>query len=271
MNAQQALQAIPGFAEAKVIRNLAQGITGNTFLVSRAAEDFVLRIRAVEAALFVPDSFAEHHFSGLAYESGLAPEPVFRSVDGHILLRRFSRGAVWSEGTLTGAGLERLASMLECLHQIPVALESSDWAEQALRRYGDQGLAEGRSALSLGERALADIRRYPAVSALCHGDVVCGNIVEQNAALQLIDWEYSRVADPYFDLAVFLVHHELNPVASRILINAYSASVGGLVKGRLKGWVTYYQALQTLWLLALQKKRLIGPLQQARLGKLLAT
>jgi thiamine kinase-like enzyme len=269
MSVQRALQTVPGFANAKVIKKLAQGITGETFLVERGAEEFVLRIRSSDASLFVTDGFAEHRLARFAHEAGLAPEPVFCSTDGQLSLRRFVQGAVWSPAALTCEGLERLAALLGCLHQIPVRFEPGDWANDALLRYSEKASPEASWALRLGQRALEDIHEYKAVAALCHGDVVCGNIIQHDAALQLIDWEYSRVADPYFDLASFLVHHDIDPAAKQFLVTAYSRSVGGIVEGRLRAWVKYYESLQTLWLLTLEQKRLINPAQKLRLRKCL--
>ena len=267
MDSCHVLQSIPGFADAQVIRKLAQGITGRTFLVRRAMQDYVLLLRSDEAALFVADGFAEHEFACAAYAAGLAPEPIFCSADRQVLLRRFSSGQVWSESLLTADRLGTLARLLGRLHQIPVEPVSHDWAEEVLLRYADKAAQPASPMVAAGVRALEVICGYPASSALCHGDLVCGNIIEQDAALQLIDWEYARIADPYFDLAVFLVHHELEPAVAQTLLDTYAGVAGGLIQGRLEGWLSYYQALQTLWLLALQKQGLISSVQQVRLRK----
>ena len=54
------------------------------------------------------------------------------------------------------------------------------------------------------EKLLAEIRR----PALCHNDLVHSNIIDGDP-VRLIDWEYSAVGDPYFDLAIVVRHHQL--------------------------------------------------------------
>jgi thiamine kinase len=108
---------------------------------------------------------------------------------------------------------------------------------------------------------LTDLERLPALNALCHGDVVCGNVLDSGGSLRLVDWEYARITDPYFDLAAVLRHHQLDADASAELLDAYAAVIGvGVSQRRLEGWLSYYDALEALWLLAIKSQAPIRPM-----------
>ena len=257
MSPMQSLQAIPGFTNATIDRRLACGITGETFLVSSDGEEqYVLRLRFPDAKLFVTDPFAEHRLSLLAYQAGLAPEPVYCSADGQYSLRRYLPGSVWSEAELHADGGGRaLGSLLARVHQLPVSGVSDGWAERALLRYSSAISDDVSALLTAGLAALTDLERLPALNALCHGDVVCGNVLDSGGSLRLVDWEYARIADPYFDLAAVSRHHQLDAYASTELLDAYAEVIGGAVsRRRLEGWLNYYDALEALWLLALKSQ-----------------
>lgn len=257
MSPMQCLQAIPGFTNATIDRRLACGITGETFLVSSGDEEqYVLRLRFPRAKLFVTDPFAEHRLSLLAYQADLAPEPVYCSADGQYSLRRYLPGNVWSEADLhADGGGQALGLLLARVHQLPVSGASDGWAEQALRRYSSAISHDVSSVLTAGLSALADIERLPALNALCHGDVVCGNVLDSGGSLRLVDWEYARITDPYFDLAALSHHYRLDADASAELLDAYAGAIGdGSSQRRLEGWLSYYEALETLWLLVLNSQ-----------------
>ncbi|MDG2154607.1 MAG: phosphotransferase [Gammaproteobacteria bacterium] len=249
------LQAIPGFTNATINGRMACGSTGETFLVSRGDEEqYVLRLRFPGAKLFVPDPFAETRLSLLACQAGLAPEPVYCSADGQYSLRRYLPGNVWSDADLyADGGRQALGSLLARVHQLPVSGSSDGWAERALLRYSSVISHDVSTVLNAGLAALADLERLPALNALCHGDVVCGNVLHSSGSLRLIDWEYARIADPYFDLAAVLRHHRLDADASAELLDAYAAVTGDSPsQRRLGAWSSYYCALERLWLLALE-------------------
>lgn len=252
------LQAIPGFTDATIDGRLACGSTSETFLVSSGGEEqFVLRIRFPGAKLFVPDPFVEHRLSLLAYEADLAPEPVYCSADGQYSLRRYLPGNVWSDADLSADGGRRaLGSLLARVHQLSVSGSSDGWAERALLRYSSAISHDVSTVLASGLAALTDLERLPALNALCHGDLVCGNVLHSFGSLRLIDWEYARIADPYFDLAVVLHHHRLDADASAELLDAYTLVTGDSPsQRRLEAWSSYYSALEHLWLLALESHK----------------
>ncbi len=253
---QQAVLAdIPGFAGAMITEQLAAGITGTSWLVEQNSKRYVLRLRSADAAKFVPDAFAEHIYSKLAHSAGLAPKPLFVSSDGTISLREYQSGVVWQAFQLEQQDLlAKLADALARLHRIPVPAgewSSTDQAERHFLRYAALVGEPGQPLLEAGMSALQEIGRLDPDVAVCHGDVVCSNLIHHNGEVRFIDWEYACVLDPCFDLASLIVEQNIEEPTIERLLSEYRQASGRVNGHRLGLWVDCYKSLQALWLLAL--------------------
>ncbi|TYL48610.1 phosphotransferase family protein [Marinomonas sp. IMCC 4694] len=60
---------------------------------------------------------------------------------------------------------------------------------------------------------------------LCHNDINPMNTLMNHHGLWFIDWEYSGVGDPLFDLAVVAKSHNLTTAQTALLVNAYCPSL----------------------------------------------
>ncbi len=268
------LHLVPGFSAARIARQLASGATGNTYLVERSNEQFVLRLRSEDAAIFVPDMQLEERCSALAHEHGLAPQTVFCDVSKGVLLRHYIEGVVWSQEQMQlETKLMALAAELSRLHRIPVATEGSKWPETAVKRYEGFLQEAMPDVLSSNLRSmLAEIASMPVAHALCHNDLVCANIMElPHGKIMFLDWEYAGISDPYFDLANVIRHHNLSADLEVSFLDCY-AKAGGirLAADRLQLWKMFYDGLQALWLLVLRQKGQLDLRQLETLERLLA-
>ena len=100
-------------------------------------------------------------------------------------------------------------------------------------------------ATKLAESLWSEIRR----PALCHNDLVHSNIID-GEPVRLIDWEYSAVGDPYFDLAVVVRHHQLKADRVEIFLGAYFGILGTEHFSRLELFCRLYDQLAALWYLS---------------------
>jgi thiamine kinase-like enzyme len=100
-------------------------------------------------------------------------------------------------------------------------------------------------AAKLAERLLSETRR----PALCHNDLVHSNIIG-GETVRLIDWEYSAVGDPYFDLATVVRHHQLHADRVENFLNAYFEAPGKEHFSRLEAFCHLYDRLAALWYLS---------------------
>ncbi len=84
------LQRIPRFAfiESAQIKELTGGITNRNYKITVEAESFVLRLGGNETQLLGIDRKNEYECSALAWQIGIAPEPIaFIEPEGYILTR----------------------------------------------------------------------------------------------------------------------------------------------------------------------------------------
>jgi thiamine kinase-like enzyme len=92
------------------------------------------------------------------------------------------------------------------------------------------------------ERPLASISGE---KVACHNDLIPENMLETGDGLTLIDWEYSGMNDPAWDIASFSLESGFDEAQERRFIKAYS---GGVVQPRFSLRVEAYRLLQDyLW------------------------
>lgn len=249
----EALAAIPGMAAARVRARLSDGPTNSSYHVAKDGEDFVLRVDKPEAAALGLNRANEMQVCKAVAAAGLAPEPVYFDHAAGVFMRRFLPGRSWLEPDLARPGnLARLAVRLQSLHSLaPVGVEFDPLA--AVRRYtGNLNTEQARVISRRAERLMRRINLSPPDRRLCHNDLVCQNVLETgeqgSRRLMLIDWEYSAVGDPYFDLAVVVRHHGLDRKLAIDFLQTYldgPATTDAV--SRLERQCDFYACLLELW------------------------
>jgi thiamine kinase len=207
--AKQALQHIPNLVGAEVVALQSDGSSNRSYRVEYRGESFVLRLDKPETASLGLDRGNEKLISRVVADAGIAPATLCFKPEEGMSFRGFMSGRSWNASDMENPeSLARLAIVLQKLHRLePVGARFEPLA--AARRYADQ-LDSQESYSIVGElKGLAEkIAASSPLQAICHNDLVCQNIFEGDR-LMLIDWEYTGVGDPFFDLAVVVKHHEL--------------------------------------------------------------
>jgi thiamine kinase-like enzyme len=75
------------------------------------------------------------------------------------------------------------------------------------------------------EEMRAALEASPPEPCLCHNDLLNANFLLEHGRLLIVDWEYSGMGDPYFDLANFSTNHDLSEDDDRTLLRAYLGRV----------------------------------------------
>lgn len=243
---QAILAAIPGFRAATISGRQSAGPTNESWHVERDGERFVLRLDRPEAARLGLDRQSEKDVCEAAARAGIAPQPVHFDVDAGIYLRPWLPGRCWTPEDLEREeNLGRLAQLLRRLHALPPA-GGAFRPLQAAGRYARQigGVEAGNL---FGQAATAHTLIEPSAPAPCHNDLFCGNIIDGDE-LALIDWEYSGMGDPFFDLAVVVQHHRIGTGLATHFLQAYlQREPGPADQARLEKQCRFYQALLDLW------------------------
>ncbi|KTF15132.1 phosphotransferase [Pseudoalteromonas sp. H105] len=123
------------------------------------------------------------------------------------------------EGATAQSGLQpQLISKLVHLHQYSVLTEPMD-IKHELEYYLATPIYQ--HYLSNIEHALARINAFEVDLGFCHNDLVKENIIENETGMYLIDFEYAKSNDVYFDLAALAVSFKLNEKQKIDLLTVY--------------------------------------------------
>jgi thiamine kinase-like enzyme len=107
-----------------------------------------------------------------------------------------------------------------------------------------------RAAATACVRQLRELQSAAGLASnvLCHSDLHALNVIEQNGALILLDWEYAHVADPLWDLAGWSANNDLAAEMQWRALSEYGAGSPAAAdwrRLRLTLWLYDYVCL--LW------------------------
>jgi thiamine kinase-like enzyme len=210
---------------------LPGGLTNLNYRIYGAPQKYVLRVTG-EAEMLGADREAEYAATVMAGGLGIGPQVLAFLRPEKILITRFIDGLpVPPEQMRTTAMLGQVAATLRRLHNGPpvpatfsafgiveMYRENARWLGVELPEafaWSWQRAEEMRAALS------AD----PPPHCLCHNDLLNANFLLEDGRLLIVDWEYSGMGDPFFDLANFSTNHDLTEDDDRTLLRAYLGRV----------------------------------------------
>jgi thiamine kinase-like enzyme len=107
-----------------------------------------------------------------------------------------------------------------------VELPSRFWIPDLLRVYEGIVAERGHSLPLAYQRAQGLVARICAELPLvdpvpCHDDLLCGNLIQTDDAILLVDWEYAGLGHRYFDLGNLAVNNAFDEAAEERLLEAY--------------------------------------------------
>lgn len=183
----------------KFLRWLGRGRSNDAALVALGSQRWVLRLPGT-----ADHSVCRHrelHFHTLAAACGIAPKIAYADPDRGVLVTEYAQAL--PEHAIS---IEQRADLFRRIHALPVHGEALD-LHTAFDGYISGGklpaglsqvLAAHRSTL----RRLIDDVQSAADLVVCHNDLLTANCLQTKQGLLAVDWEYARVGNPFFDLAV---------------------------------------------------------------------
>ncbi len=202
------------------------GLTNQNLLVKTGSgEKFVARLPGKDTEMFGINRQTEYAISRVAWEIGIAPEPVAFIVKHEILVTRFVEGVPIE--TTDPATIRSVAKLLHRLHSAPevpgtfnLPLVIEDYISTA-KRYDVSMPSELDEALGYSRKIINAIDRCPSRTAPCHNDLIAANFLQSRDRLYLLDWEYAGMGDPYVDLGNCAVNFCMDEDACTILMESY--------------------------------------------------
>lgn len=207
------------------------GLTNRSYRLHAAPLDVVVRFPGAGTGRYL-SRVDELHNARAAAAAGLAPEVLYGDAETGILVTRFVAAAAAPDPRAMGEALRKL-------HDSGLALCGAIDPLAAVDRY----LAVAGHARVARLRAAAERVRDQLVGPACpcHGDPGPANwLLPANAGPMLVDWEFSGMADPAWDVAVVAL--ELDPAAEALLLAGH-----GLPRRRLELFKPLVRLVAAAW------------------------
>lgn len=257
---QAALARIPLFAGKAIAAARVErlgGLTNRMYRVELEGERYCLRVPGKGTEDYI-DRGVEIVNARAAARAGVAPEVLFFDESDGLMLTRFLDGAVTMtpelfrerRGAAARAG-EALRRLHRSRERFAFRFELFAMIESYLDVVAKRGarLPEGydeavREAWTVREA----LTRHNLPAAPCHCDPLCENFLDTGERMWIVDWEYSGMNDPMWDLGDLAVEGSFTPELEEELLAGY---FGGEPHPFDRGRVVVYKAmcdlLWTLW------------------------
>lgn len=243
------IATIPALAGRWSIEPLA-GLTNRSFRLSRDGEALVLRLPGAASGEVVHRGDETHNIA-IAATLGIAPS-VLHSEPSGLLVTRYlerTRSLAMPEASEPSV-LDAVGGLLARLHRSGARFRGARDPFANLDRYlalsgeaGDPDLLRLRRAAEPARQALAAVAE-PVPS---HIDPAPANFLCDGKRLLLIDWEYSAMADPAWDLADYAAEADLDDDAMAWLLEAYGGDASAFARARLALWRIALDLLAAGW------------------------
>lgn len=206
----------------------AERLGGLTNRVYRL-RDFIVRVPGEGTEAYI-NRADEEVAARAAAAAGVSPEVIHFDAGSGVMITRFVEGE-----TMTPAGFRdrqgapaRAALALRQLHRSGATFAARFELFAMIDDYlghlsgKDVALPEGyHDVLAEAEAVRAALARHPVPLVPCHCDPLCENFLDTGSRMWIVDWEYSGMNDPMWDLGDLSVEGQFSPAQDRELLEAY--------------------------------------------------
>lgn len=228
------LQRFPQLSSAASleVKELTGGITNRNYKIDTGSDCYVLRLGGNETKYLGIDRKNEYECTALAWQVGIAPEPVaFLEPEGYILARFVSGKGLSAEEIGNEINTRRVVESMKCYHALdffPGSFSPFRVAEDYTRTARQFNVTLPRNIDAILKRSQEienAMYRQPLQPRPCHNDLLNGNFIDDGTRIRILDWEYAGMGDIFFDLGNFAVQHEFNDEQDEMLLHAYFDSL----------------------------------------------
>ncbi len=259
LDVHQVLTTIPGFEELAPDSYTTErlgGLTNLVFRIDYGDDRYVLRIPGKGTEQYI-DRAVEIHNARVAARAGVSAEVIYADTESGVMLTRHIDGIVTMtpdqfstrEGAAARAG-KALKQMHACSEAFQFRFELFAMIDDYLAIL-DERKAELPEGYADVVRAAHPVRealdRNPAELRPCHCDPLCENFLDSGERMWIVDWEYSGMNDPLWDLGDLSVEAGFTDAQDLELMRAYCG--GEPTKAEIGRMVIYKAMCDLLWTL----------------------
>ena len=243
------------FTPADFIITPLQGYTNRNFHLCNDQYDWVLRVPRAKTNGFI-DRTAEAHNQALAQQLKIAPRVTWRDDHGITLTPTLKASRELRATDFTNdAMLEIIVEPIRRLHRSGLSFHGGVNLQELLSAYYAMLGENDRQCLAPrmreAGRLLKSLPSRDEVYVASHNDLVLENMMLDETRLWLIDWEYSAMASPYWDLATLCNSASLDAQQSRRLLRIYCAGERVMEESILCDYRYLLNLLSDCWMAAL--------------------
>ncbi len=202
------------------------GLSNRVYRLEADKGYFFLRLPRPETAGMV-DRFSEAWNINIAARLSIGLPPVFCEPESGVLLTRAVEPAALAPDDLPvhlGQAIGRLHASGANFKGRLSADQVIDAQKKAVSSRSDLLREVGALDEALVELASLETGSLQNVLVPSHGDLSPGNCLATSEKFWLIDWEYSAMAEPEWDIAYTVLEHEFSSAQEHLLLEAYRAN-----------------------------------------------
>ncbi len=233
------------------------GLTNLVFRIGFGDDAWCLRLPGAGTEEYI-DRANEAQAAREAARAGVSPEVLYADPDSGIMVTRFIEGTETMTPdtfkTRTGAP-GRAGKAFRKLHASDATFIFRFELFAMIDDY--LGILSGKTVdlpdgyhdvLEESEIVRRALNAHPLPGSACHCDPLCENFLDTGDRMWIVDWEYSGMNDPMWDLGDLSVEAGMDSVQDEEMIRAY---FGGDPRPDERGRIVIYKAmcdlLWTLW------------------------
>lgn len=233
------------------------GLTNRVYKIETAAEKLVLRLPGQGTEAYI-DRRVEAVNARVAAKAGVSPEVLFIDPSSGVMITRCIDNSVTMSPDLfkqRDRSPDRAGRALRQLHASGLEFEFRFELFQMIDEYlkllsdKDAALPEGyHQVVEAAQPVKIALAENPVELAPCHNDPLCENFLDDGDRMWIVDWEYSGMNDPLWDLGDLSVEAGFDEQQDWQMMRAYC---GGEPDDAFVGRVIIYKSmcdlLWTLW------------------------
>jgi len=232
------------------------GLTNLVYRVETTDENLIVRIPGDGTEDYI-DRAVELHNARAAYRAGVSPEVLWANGGSGVMISRCIEAVTMTPklfskrvGSPARAGgalakLHRSGESFQFRFELFAMID--DYLDILARKDTTlpDGYADVVKAAQPVKQALAD---NPAPLASCHCDPLCENFLDDGEVMWIIDWEYSGMNDPLWDLGDLSVEAGFSQAQDMEMLRAYFGAEPSKAQiGRMVIYKAMCDLLWTLW------------------------
>lgn len=212
-----------GLGEIEEIMQFTHALTNHVFLISLKNGQQVVFKRLNLKARDLSIRKSELLVQSLASGEGISPQVIADCEQYRV--SEYITGTVFTDRALTTETVKILATQLYKIHQLPAKFALSQCLADELVTLNNQlNKSVDQNEFNYFWQLAQKLDKNSPMDTLCHGDLSFNNMIKaDDESVKILDWEYTVLACPAYDLAFSSAINEFNEQQQKILIDYYYA------------------------------------------------